>query len=118
MVSQPVALQVGSVMLHGAMQQLPIPVVPQAPERQESFSVQALPGVSWATQAEDEHQNPTAQSVTTAQLVLQVVGSAQPKLPGQSIEVPATQVPMPSQALAVRTPPSQPPMPHIVVFGG
>jgi hypothetical protein len=116
--SQPVAAQVGSAMPHGALQQLPIPVVPQAPERQESFSVQAVPAASWAMQAPPEQKNPVAQSVTTVQLVLQVIASAQPKLPAQSVGVPAAQVPVPSQALAVSMPPLQLMVPHVVVFGG
>jgi hypothetical protein len=49
--SQAVAPQVRSARLQPALQQLPIPVVPQTPERQAAFSVQVTPPSSWGMHA-------------------------------------------------------------------
>ncbi len=114
-VSQAVAPQVASVVLHAAVQQFPVPVVPQTLEVQESFSVQAVPSLSTATQAPAEHQKPLAQSVAVVQVVLQLMPSAaQPKLPAQAIEVPAAQAPVASQRLPVNMPPLQTVVPQTV----
>jgi hypothetical protein len=106
------------VVLQAALQQFPIPLVPQTPEKQESFSVQAPPPSNWPTHALLEHQNPVAQSVAMVQLVLHVMASAQPKLPGQRPGVPGVQVPLPLQRLEVRVPLVQLGVPHAMVLGG
>jgi hypothetical protein len=49
--SQVVAPQVASAMEQAAMQQLPVPLIPQAPEPHEAFEVQGVPGASTGTQA-------------------------------------------------------------------
>ncbi len=113
--SQAVAPQTASVVLHAAVQQFPVPVVPQTLEVQESFSVQAVPSLSTATHAPAEHQKPLAQSVAVVQVVLQLMPSAaQPKLPAQAIDVPAAQAPVASQRLPVNMPPLQTVVPQAV----
>ncbi len=120
LVSQAVAPQIRSPVVQAALQQLPVPFTPQAPEPHESFSVHAVPAVRVGTQEPPEHQLPVAQSAVARQLVLQVAPSVlQMKLPGQGAGVPATQVPLvPSQALAVSVLPVQVAVPQAVVFGG
>jgi hypothetical protein len=48
--SHPVAPQVASVVLHDAVQQLPVPSMPQTPEVHEAFELQAVPATSLAVQ--------------------------------------------------------------------
>jgi hypothetical protein len=59
-----------------------------------------------------------AQSVATVQVVLQLIASAQPKLPAQRAGVPAIHVPLPLQVLAVTVPLVQLAVPHAMVLGG
>ncbi len=120
LLSQAVAPHIRSPVVQAALQQLPVPFTPQAPEPQESFSVQAVPAARVGTQDPPEHQLPLAQSVAVVQVVLQLRPSAaQAKLPGQAEGVPATQVPLvPSQALVVSIFPVQLAVPQAVVFGG
>ncbi len=117
LLSQAVAPQVASVVSHAAVQQLPLPEMPQTPEVQASFCVQALPSVSTARQVPPEHQKPLMQSVDAAQLVRQVAASAQLRLPAQAIGVRATQVPAVPQTLPVRMPALQTDVPHIMPTG-
>ena len=107
MLSQEVAPHVASVVSQAAVQQFPVPLTPQTPDEQSVFAVQAAPPASGATQAPPEQTNPLAQSVLWVQLVLQVMVSAQTKLPAQAVGVPATQVPLALQALAVSMLPLQ-----------
>ncbi len=118
MVSQAVAPQTGSVTEQAALQQLPVPFTPQAPELQESFALQAVPGVSTGKHAPAEHQAPLAQSLAVRQVVLQLLASAQAKLFGQATGVPSAQVPVPSQLLAVSMLPVQVVVPQVVVVVG
>ena len=104
--SQPVAPHVGSPTVQAAVQQLPLPLVPQTPDVQASFSVQA-PVAICATQALTLHQNPLAQSLATVQVVLQAVPAAlHPKLFAQAT-VALLQAPVASQVEAVSMPPLQ-----------
>jgi hypothetical protein len=58
------------------------------------------------------------QSVTTAQVVLQLIASAQAKLFGHAAGVPGVQVPVPLHRLVVSMPDTQLAVPQAVVFGG
>ena len=105
--SQPVPPHVLPPTVQAAVQQLPEPVVPQAPDVQASFSVQG-PVASCGTQALALHQNPLAQSVATVQVVLQAVPPAlHPKLFAQGTGAPRLQAPVASQAEAVSMLPVQ-----------
>jgi hypothetical protein len=118
--SQAVAPQVASVVLHEAVQQLPVPAMPQTPDLQASFSVQAMPSlrVAIAMHIPLEHQKPVAQSALRVQLAMQLVALAQVRWFGQAAGVLAVQVPRPLQLLEVSIPRLQLSVPQCVVFGG
>jgi len=75
-----------------------VPLVPQTPEVQVSFSVQG-PAVIWASQApaSTTQKKPPTQSLVLVQVVAQAVAFMQVKLPLQVLWVPATQFPEPLQ---------------------
>ena len=117
LVSQSVAPQTGSPVVHAALQQFPVPVAPQTPEVQESFSPQATPSSNSAVQVPLWHQYPFRQSPAVVQLVLQLVASAQIKAPGHAAGL-ETHDPVPSQATVVSALPLQLEAPHEVAFVG
>jgi hypothetical protein len=100
LLSQAVAPQVTSVVLHGARQQSPAPLMPHTPEVQASFSVQA-PVAMGVMHAPPLQTKPVAQSGLEAQVVLQLVALAQARWLGQATGGTAGQVPAPSQVLVV-----------------
>ena len=106
--SQSLVPQGGTTFGHAAVQQWPFPLTPQTPDPQASFTLQGAPGLSGVTQLPPAQTNPVSQSAVTAQVVLQLVASAQIRLPGQRAGgVCAAQVPLASQALEVSELPLQ-----------
>jgi hypothetical protein len=49
--SQSIAPQIGSVVSHRSLQQVPVPCAPQIPRTQPKSLVQGWPGAFWPTQA-------------------------------------------------------------------
>jgi hypothetical protein len=94
--SQSVAPQGGLVLAHCAAQQWPVPLAPQGPEVQSSFSVQA-PREILPPQAPALQTKPGAQSALLAQVVAQTPPSAQAKSLPQLVAVAARHVPWPLQ---------------------
>jgi hypothetical protein len=116
--SQSVAPQGAVVMVQAAVQQWPVPLIPQTSEAQASFSVQA-PVVIWASQAPASvtQKKPLTQSVVAVQLVSQAVPAAlQLKLLGQAF-VPGLQAPVASQVLPVSWPFAQLLVPQLMPIG-
>jgi hypothetical protein len=98
--SQAVAPQVASVVLHLAVQQLPVPATPQMPEAQSSFSVQA-PWKMGVVHVPLLQTKPMAQSMLEVQVVLQLVALAQAKWLRQAVGIPIVHAPTPLQAPVV-----------------
>jgi hypothetical protein len=98
---QVVAPQVPVAQL-AAVQQLPVPLVPQLPDVQSLFSVHEPVAIgtthAWLLQKKVDRQSPS---------VLQLDGHEVPvhlKFPVQAVGEPAVQLPLPSQALDVSSP--------------
>jgi hypothetical protein len=103
--SQAVAPHVPPV-VQAAVQQLPVPVVPQTVDVHWAFAVHAVPAVSFATQAPLALQksDDDRQSVSTVHDALQVVALAQMKPPVQGPAVPAVHVPVAHELAGVSMP--------------
>jgi hypothetical protein len=120
--AHPVAPHV-PVVLQLAVQQLPVPVVPQIADEHWRFAVHALPAASLFTHvplAPGLRQNVVfdKQSASLAQAVLHDVLSAQTNPPAQGTGAAAPQVPEPSQVPAeVIDPAVHEAAPQDVVFG-
>ncbi len=100
---QLVAPHVGSLVEQAPAQQLVglgWPVMPHFPDLQASFSVQA-PVRMGAPHTPALQKKPAAQSLLEAQLELQPPSSLQPKLAGQAVGFPISQVPLPLQLAGV-----------------
>jgi hypothetical protein len=98
--SQAVAPQVASIVLHLAVQQLPVPLTPQMFEVQSSFSVQA-PVPRNVVHVALLQTKPVAQSKLDWHVVRQDPPLEQARWLGQAAGVPAVHDPAPLQALVV-----------------
>jgi hypothetical protein len=115
--SQSVAPHGAIVLVHAAVQQWPVPLIPHIPEVQASFSVQAPVAIA-VVQVPPLQTNPVAQSALEVQVVLQLLASAHAKWLGQGTPEFALQAPVPLQELVVTVLPLHALVPQEVVFAG
>jgi hypothetical protein len=100
--SHPVAPQVGSEVLHAAVQQLPVPFVPQIIEVQAPLEVQGEPSARSVTQAPELQEKPVTQSVLALHIVRQPLPALlHCRLLGHAMGLPTLQVPAPLQEPSV-----------------
>jgi hypothetical protein len=100
--SQSVAPQpYGSLVVQAAVQQWPLPAVPQVPVVQASLLEQAVPAATWGWHEPLEQWKLATQSLVRTQEARQAVVLAQVRWPGQVDGVPARQAPW-LQLLVVR----------------
>jgi len=110
--SQSVAPQVSPVLMQVVVQQCPLPLVPQIPDSQSSFSVHR-PSAILATQTPALQLKPLAHPDDDVQLVAHVPASPlQPKCSAQGEPAPGVQTPSPSQLLRIDIPSLQEPVPQ------
>jgi hypothetical protein len=117
--SQAVAPQVASVVLQAAVQQLPVPLMPQTIDMHEALEVHGAPSARDAEHVPPLQVNPVTQSVFEPQVVRHPSPALLHwRLLAHAVGVPALHVPAPSQLLWVSIAEVQTAVPQAVLVPG